>query len=119
MWDKKKALPIVYTIMNQAESDAPFKSLRQFNAFMGVLHVIQAGLMVILSNDFSLPVTATHLEFNAETFTLQPVTEELFTVRIGPAVALFLLISAVAHFTVAFPGYAKYVRDRFFSKFGG
>ena len=80
MWDKKKALPIVYTIMNQAESDAPFKSLRQFNAFMGVLHVIQAGLMVILSNDFSLPVTATHLEFNAETFTLQPVTEELFTV---------------------------------------
>ena len=86
---------------------------------MGVLHVIQAGLMVILSNDFSLPVTATHLEFNAETFTLQPATEELFTVRIGPAVALFLLISTIAHFTVAFPGYAKYVRDRFFSKFGG
>ena len=102
-------------IMNQkstsSKSDATFRSLRRFNAFMGVLHVIQAGLMVVISNDFSLPVTSTHLELDVNTFTLTPVTEEIALVRIGPAVALFLFISAIAHFTVASVGYPRYVKD--------
>ena len=94
-----------------SKSDTTFRSLRRFNAFMGVLHLIQAGLMVAFSSDFSLPVMTTHLELNLDTFTLTPVTEEIAAVRIGPAVALFLLISAVAHFTVASPwGYPKYVK---------
>jgi hypothetical protein len=96
---------------NPSESDTVFRGLRKFNAFMGVLHLIQAGLMVAISNDFSLPLTATHLEVSIETNILQPVTEEIVSVRLGPAVALFLLISSIAHFTVASFGYPKYVRD--------
>lgn len=101
-------------IMNQkstSEVDATFQSLRKFNAFMGVLHLIQAGLMIALSNDFKLPLTTTHLELDLKTVALTPVTEEITMLRIGPAVALFLFISAIAHFTVASFGYPRYVKD--------
>jgi len=97
---------------NSKESEKTFKSLRRFNAFMGFLHLIQAGAMIVLSNDFSLPLTRSHLEVSIETFTAAPVTEEIATLRFGPAVALFLLISAVAHFTLASPmGYSWYVKN--------
>jgi sulfite exporter TauE/SafE len=93
------------------ESDTTFRSLRRFNAFMGILHLVQATVMAAISSNFSLPITTAHLELEVETFTLIPVTEEITMVRIGPAVALFLLISAIAHFTVASFGYPRYVRD--------
>ena len=37
-------------------------------------------------------------------------TEELFTLPLGPAVAAFLFLSAIAHFVVAGPGWGKYRR---------
>ncbi len=93
-------------------SEETFRKLRQFNAFMGVLHLIQGALMVILSNDFSLPLTVSYLEFDTQLMKLIPATEEVTTLRIGPAVAVFLFISAVAHFTLASPvGYPWYVRN--------
>jgi hypothetical protein len=57
-----------------------------------------------LSNDFSLPVTTSFLSFVPETGKLGPVTETVVDMPFGPMVALFLLLSAVAHFTIVFPG---------------
>lgn len=90
--------------------DIKFRKLRKFNGIMGILHLIQASLMLWLSNDSKWPITATHLEFNQVTETLEPVTETLTNIRLAPLVALFLLISAVAHFLIATVFYKRYVK---------
>ena len=38
-----------------------FARLKKFNMTMGVLHLFQGILMLLLSNDFSLPVTRSYL----------------------------------------------------------
>jgi hypothetical protein len=86
--------------------------LRTFNAVMGVLHFIQFALMMVLSNDFSLPVTSSYLEFNSATQSLGLTTYTIADIMLGPLVALFLLISSIAHFSLASPwGYPWYVRN--------
>jgi hypothetical protein len=94
------------------ESKDAYSFLRKFNAFMGFLHLVQATIMVIISNDFSLPLTTSHLQVNVEAFTVSVVADEITMLQIGPAVALFLYISAAAHFILASPvGYPWYVRN--------
>jgi hypothetical protein len=41
--------------------EVPFGRLRLYNIFMGFLHLAQAVVILILSNDFSLPVTTAFL----------------------------------------------------------
>ena len=82
--------------------------LRLYNAGMGMLHAVQGAAVLLLSNDFALPVTAAFVEGPPGT---SATTEELFTLPLGPAVAAFLLLSAIAHFVVAGPGWGKYRRD--------
>ncbi len=82
--------------------------LRLYNAGMGLLHAAQGAAVLFLSNDFALPVTAAFMEGPPGT---PATTEELFTLPLGPAVAAFLLLSAIAHFVVAGPGWGKYQRD--------
>jgi hypothetical protein len=92
--------------------DAKFQKLRRFNAVMGVFHFAQFLLMIVLSNNFALPVTASYLKFNSTTQSLEVVTNTVANVRLGPLVALFLLISAIAHFSLASPwGYPWYVKN--------
>jgi len=87
-----------------------FSRLRIFNAFMGCLHVVQGILMLILSNDFTLPLTYSHPVFDALSQTISPVSETFFNLRIGPMVALFLFMSALAHFLLASVLYNWYVK---------
>jgi hypothetical protein len=84
--------------------EAQFVKLRTYNVFMGFLHLAQAIFIFILSNDFTLPITTSFLTFIPETGKLWPVTEAAINLPLGPMVAVFLLISAVAHFTIASPG---------------
>ena len=84
-----------------ATTDSRWLRLRGYNAGMGALHLIQAIVVLLLSNDFSLPVTATFLEGPPGT---EPAFTELFAVSIAWGVAAFLLMSAIAHFTVSAPG---------------
>jgi hypothetical protein len=90
------------------ETDRAMGRLRLYNAGMGALHAIQGIAVVLLSNDFALPVTAAFMEGPPGT---PAQTEELFTLPLGPAVAAFLFLSAIAHFIVAGPGWGKYGRD--------
>jgi hypothetical protein len=82
--------------------------LRLYNAGMGVLHALQGIAILLLSNDFALPVTAAFMEGPPGT---PASTEELFTLPLGPAVAAFLFLSALAHLVVAGPGWGKYRHD--------
>ncbi len=91
------------------EDDVRFKKLRTFNGAMGCLHVFQGLLMLYLSNTFTLPLTYSYPYFNPTTQTIGPVAHTLIDVRIGPLVALFLFISAIAHFLLSTVLYRWYV----------
>lgn len=71
---------------------------------MGFLHLAQAVVIFLLSNDFSLPITTSFLKFIPQTGKLGPVTNTVVNLPFGPMVALFLLLSAIAHFTISSPG---------------
>ena len=97
--------------MNTKTPDKVYTGLRRFNVVMGVLHLIQGILMIVLSNDTAYPIFTNYLKFNTETFSLSPDPKLWLELRFGPAVALFLLISAVAHFYLATFGFKRYVRN--------
>jgi hypothetical protein len=91
--------------------DEKFSRLKRFNIIMGFFHLVQGIFMVILSNDTTYPIYTNFLNFNTETFSLAPEPKLLYDLRFGPAVAAFLLISAVAHFYLATIGYDRYVSN--------
>jgi len=74
-------------------------SLRRLNVIAGIFHLILALVVLIFSNDFSLPVTASYLAGPPGSVFTDPIT--LFNVRTGYAVALFLGLSALFHFIVS------------------
>jgi hypothetical protein len=82
---------------------ARLRGLRRFNAAMGALHVAQGATMLALASGFSLPVTSSFLSLNPVTDKLVAVQDELVRLRIGPLVAAFLFLSAVAHAALASP----------------
>jgi len=75
------------------------QSLRRLNIIAGIFHLVLAGIVLSLSNDFSLPVTASYLAGPPGSIFTDPVT--LLNVRTGYAVALFLGLSSFFHFMVA------------------
>ncbi|MEI6144157.1 MAG: heliorhodopsin HeR [Candidatus Berkelbacteria bacterium] len=76
------------------------KSLRRFNLWMALLHFGQGVAMLWLSSGFSLPVMSHYLKFDVVTRTLQPVQSTLFSLKIGPIIAIFLFLSALAHLVI-------------------
>ena len=78
--------------------------LRRFNFIMGFVHLIQAILMLMLSTDFSLPITSSFQVFDPSAGQLVPLHETILEIGIGPIVAVFLLMSAIAHFLISSPG---------------
>lgn len=91
--------------------EAPFARLRIYNVLMGMLHLAQAIFIIILSNNFTLPVTTSFLSYDESLGKLWPVTETLADLPLGIMVAVFLLLSAVAHFTVSSPGIFGWYTD--------
>jgi hypothetical protein len=84
--------------------DKKLVSLRKFNIFMAFLHAAQGVAILTLSTNFSLPVMSSYLKFELATQKLVPNPQALFDLKIGPLVALFLFISALAHLAVSLPG---------------
>ncbi|TVR23006.1 MAG: hypothetical protein EA396_04395 [Anaerolineaceae bacterium] len=93
--------------------DSVFEGLKRFNLIMGVFHLVQGIAMIVLSTDFTFTVTTLYLRAvqpeEGQLF-LEQNLQDAFDVPFGPAVALFLLISAVAHFLIATVGYDRYVK---------
>ncbi len=92
------------------DMERKFISLRRFNVSMGFLHLIQGIFMILVSNDTTYPIYTYYLKFDLATLSLTPDPQLVYNLRFGPAVAMFLLISAVAHFFLATIGYPRYVQ---------
>lgn len=82
-------------------SNLTIPGLRRFNLIAGVLHLAQMAAVIALSTDFALPVTATYMAGPPGSVFAEPVV--LFETPLALAVALFLGLSALAHFIVASP----------------
>ena len=116
------------------KNENDYHGLRKFNLFMGILHLIQAVIMLVVGGAAEITATATittnYLSFNIEPITnaiqqgisgdalteiaeanIGPMLAEFSVVQLAPFVALFLFLSAVAHFYIASPGvYGWYVK---------
>ena len=86
------------------------KKLRRFNLVMGLLHLLQGIVMIILATsviqkiaEFSPKITQLYLTFNSQTKSLEPASRELFMLPFGILVGAFLLISAIAHALISLP----------------
>ena len=75
-------------------------NLRVWNTVVGLILALQALLIAILTNEFSLPVTATFIEGPPGT---APGIHHLFDIPTGWGVFAFLAISACALLIVASP----------------
>jgi len=84
-------------------------SLRRWNVVAGLAHAVQAVLILVLSSDFTLPVTSTYILGPPGTTASETVT--LFNSPIALGVALFFALSALAHFYVATIGFKHYISD--------
>lgn len=97
-----------------ANSDISFDYLQKFNRNMGILHLIQGILMLTvgLILDFSRDIYTFYLTYDftpPDIFDIYPDPQVLFTVSyFGAVLASFLLISALAHFLIAYPLNEKY-----------
>ena len=92
------------------DTSQKFARLRRFNVIAGFFHAIQGVVILLLANEFALPVTATFLE-NAPGIE-PPGLFELFEVRIAWGVAAFVFLSAIAHWVISSPAvYPWYVRN--------
>jgi len=92
-----------------AAPEPVYAGLRRFNGIMAVLHLLQGILLLVLSNATTYPVYTNFLTFDRTTRTLVPDPQVAFNLPFGPAVATFLLLSAIAHFCLATFGYKWYV----------
>ena len=97
-----------------------FSSLRKFNILMGCLHLIQALMMLVLAtkiiqtiSEFTPTITQFYLTFNQSTQSLEVTSRALFELPFGILVAMFLMISAVAHAVIALPKktHEIYIKD--------
>lgn len=89
-----------------------FKRLRLFNLVMGIVHFIQGVLILLLSNNFSLPVTTSYLKFNPDTLSLEPFLEKVADLTIAPLVTGFFFLSSLAHLLLVLPSvYGWYVQN--------
>ena len=79
------------------------RSLRVLNLVVGLVHLAQAGVVLALSNDLSLPVTGSFLRGDPVTVRHPTLPKEVFSLAIGPTVAVFLLLAAIDHLVVAAP----------------
>ncbi len=78
------------------------RRLRRWNLVTGILHAVQATLLLVIASDASLPVYASWTDGPPGLGELE-LGEPLFDLPIAAAVAVFLYLAAVDHLAVASP----------------
>lgn len=101
------------TEISNTSIDTKIKKLRRFNLIMGFLHFVQGIFMIVITFIIdtpgeTYPVFSNYLTFNRELGGLVANPQKLFDIPLGIGVALFLLLSAVAHFGLATFGFKWY-----------
>ena len=77
------------------------QKIRRYNLIAGFFHLAQMIVVLILANDFSLPIVARYMSGPPGSTFAEPVT--LLNTPVGLTVAIFLGLSAFFHFLVASP----------------
>lgn len=94
-------------------TDKEIAQIRKWNIVAGCLHLASLLLILALSNNFSLPVTATYMTGPPGSSFTNPIL--LFQNNVSHAIALFFGLSALFHFLVAsrtfFPRYAAGLKE--------
>ena len=85
---------------NESSIETQLKKLRIWNIAVGLILGVQAVLIAVLTNKFSLPVTATFIEGPPGTI---PALHHLFNIATGWGVFTFLAISSAALLIIASP----------------
>lgn len=85
-----------------------FKRLRLYNLVMGFFHLAQGVAIVALTRSYKVAVTASWLDTRPGSGVFS-APKLYFDYELGYAVALFLLMSAAAHFAIAGPLFKRYV----------
>lgn len=88
---------------------ARLSGLRRYNLVVGLILIVQAVVVLVLSNGFTLPVTASYLEGPPGTPLADPVT--LLDTPVGLVVAAFLALSGIALLIVASVWHTGYAAD--------
>jgi hypothetical protein len=96
-----ESVHIADTPRERSDPDRQISRLRGYNLVAAAFHAVQAAVVLVLANDFALPVTGNYLAGPPGTPPEDMVT--LFEIRTGIAVAAFLLLSAFFHIVVASP----------------
>jgi hypothetical protein len=98
-----------------SKSTISFDYLKKFNRNMGILHLVQGILMLTvgLFLEFSRDIYTFYLKFELisppDNFQILPDPQVIFTVTyVGAILASFLLMSALAHFLIAYPLNKRY-----------
>ncbi|MCW4016123.1 MAG: heliorhodopsin HeR [Candidatus Bathyarchaeota archaeon] len=94
-----------------AKSPISFKYLKRFNIAAGILHLVQGAIMLVLGLqlEWSRDIYTFYMKLNivsADTtvITAVPDAQVFFTIGyLGVILAAFPLISAIAHFMIAYP----------------
>ena len=95
---------------NDQSIERQLRQLRTWNIVVGLILAVQAILIAVLTNSFSLPVNATFMT-NAPGVG-QPTLHHLFNIRTGWGVFAFLAISAISLLVIASPlAYSWYKRN--------
>ena len=111
-----------FTFKNGETSSISITYLKKFNIAMAILHLIQSVLIFGLSffideiKNFSVDIYISKLQVRVQTGTkpiFEPVPEVLFPFEnvAGILLASFLLMSAIAHFLIAYPLNNSYVEN--------
>lgn len=84
--------------------------LRRFNLIMGGLHLLQGIMMLFLASsviqkigEFQPDVTQFYIYYDQTTMSLEVTQRVLFSLPFGVLVAVFLLLSALAHAIISIP----------------
>jgi len=84
----------------EATQESRISRLRVWNIVVGIILAIQAVMIAVLTNNFSLPVTATFMSGPPGS---TPVLHNMFSISTGWGVFAFLAISALAFLLIASP----------------
>ncbi len=88
-------------VQETTDLTARMRNLRTWNIVVGFAHLVQGVIIVALSSDFSLPVTASYMTGPPGAPLGAPVV--LIDMPLAWGVALFFFLSAFFHFLVSIP----------------